>query len=185
MNKPQPYPEFTFIPTTPPTPNTNPRLQVPDLAQISFDNFPQNSKLPILPPSKEYINTIQYPPEPQQDTYSNFNTKDSNYQKPKPLKLRYVPPSLGYGAKNPPKYKILPLQMYNKVIVNPVAPPPPPPVQLQNQIQKWTSCICVPPYLCKNGVLNSAGRFTQGRSAKYNLGNNVSAVDEMKITAYF
>lgn len=191
MNKPQPYPEFVVSVQVD-------KEDVPNTTPKPFQKFPKDLRIPVQPPFPQYIsndyehnfqpgiyqedpNKQNFPPEifqkdPKKQNLPNFPPRiyqqDTN-QKPKPLKLRYVPPSAG-RIKNPPKYKILPLQMYNKVIVSPVAPPPPPPINNKQILQQWTSCICVPSYLCKDGVLNSGGRLREFRSFAYSIGNKVS-----------
>ncbi|KAG8201921.1 hypothetical protein JTE90_027398 [Oedothorax gibbosus] len=175
--------------------NFPPRIYQDDANKQNFPPriYQENTSKQNFPPRiyQDDTNKHNFPPQIYQEDTNKQNfppqiyqedTKGSSLQqKPKkPLKLRYVPPSAGYHSKNPPKYKILPLQMYNKVIVNPVAPPPPP-VNNNQILQQWTSCICVPPYLCKDGILNSGGRLRQFRSFAYNVGNETSPYVQSKI----
>ncbi|KAG8175433.1 hypothetical protein JTE90_019131 [Oedothorax gibbosus] len=134
MNKPQPYPEFAVrstqtekenIPNTTP----NPTEKVPVVT----------SELPALPTTTQSINgefELNFPPPiPEDDT--------------KLMKPRYA---AGNRTSNPPKDKILPLQLYNKIIVNPVEPPSP--VNNKQMMEQWTPCICIPQHLCIDGLIS-------------------------------
>ncbi|GBN22546.1 hypothetical protein AVEN_161777-1, partial [Araneus ventricosus] len=168
--QPPPY-DKSYQPQPPPPTRYNiktPRLASPPPAPrpLQSQSFDKNIALIAYLPLVRYNKTKG---QPRSITPSTTTTTTTQKPKPPP-----VPPPFAYNKNTVPKYKILPLQAYNKAtfVSSPVIQPTIP-SKLQ---QQFASCICVPYYLCKDGVINSGGRLQAinkrtSRSLKYDFFN--------------
>ncbi|GIY83962.1 uncharacterized protein CEXT_178641 [Caerostris extrusa] len=195
---PLPLPkQYNMKPSTfnpPPTPqNYDKNYQKPPSNQYNTKSPRYLPPLPQLPPSPQPLPQLPPPPQPlpppppQPQTYDKsisyiayipvqiYNKTSKSLSRPTaPIitttttKRPYpVPPPFAYNKNTVPKYKIPPLQAYNKATFL-STPTIPPTVSNKVQQQQYASCICVPYYLCKSGVINSGGRYQaiQRRTAR-------------------
>ncbi|CAL1266437.1 unnamed protein product [Larinioides sclopetarius] len=143
---PQPPPSIPYNLKSPRLASLSPAAPQSSQSQFFDKNIAFIAYLPLLRQNK----TKGHP----RSTAPSTTTTSTTTQKPKSPP---VPPQFTYSKNTVPKYKILPLQAYNKATY--VSRPVTPPSTTSKLQQQYVTCICVPYYLCKDGVINSGGRL--------------------------
>ncbi|GFQ85352.1 phenoloxidase-activating factor 2 [Trichonephila clavata] len=181
--RPQPY-DKSYQPPPPVPQSYDKSYQRPPPPETQYK--PKSPRYVPLPPSPspppqtydKSIDYFPYIPRPQYNKTKNQPIPNAPPRIPTTTrKPNNVPLTYPYNKSTVPKYKILPLQAYNKATFT-YSPSrvPPPTNKPKTEQQQYTPCICVPYYLCKNGIINSGGRLQavqrrSTRSLKYGFDN--------------